>query len=288
MASQQLSKAERRQLKQAKRKGKNQQNSLSRNPQDMNNSQPLWADFQRGRNRQPFEPLNRAQRQFVSLIEAKKVAIATGAAGTGKSYVGLSMACEALEAGEIERIIVVRPLIDTEAGRIGILPGELADKIGPYFQPARDILEERLGSGQVRGLMESKRIEFSPLAFMRGTTFNDCWIIMDEGQNASSGQMKMLLTRLGRNCKLIINGDTRQCDLPAGADNGLADVVKRFRQSPSVGAQNFVQADIVRDDFVKEVVMAYEGDDGSIHNRKRHPPKLQLTPASRAIDLKMH
>ncbi|MEH6625929.1 MAG: PhoH family protein [Motiliproteus sp.] len=287
MASQQLSRAERRQLKQAKRKEKNH-TQLSRNPQEMEHSQPLWANFQRGRNRQPFAPLNRSQRQFVALIESKKVAIATGAAGTGKSYVGLSLACEALEAREIERIIVVRPLIDTEAGRIGILPGELADKIGPYFQPARDILEERLGSGQVRGLMESKRIEFSPLAFMRGTTFNDCWIIMDEGQNASIGQMKMLLTRLGRNCKLIINGDTRQCDLPAGADNGLADVVHRFRQSPSVGAQNFVQADIVRDDFVKEVVMAYEGDDGSIQNNKRQPPKLQLTSAARSIDLKMH
>ncbi|MCW8886200.1 MAG: PhoH family protein [Motiliproteus sp.] len=284
MANQQLSRAERRQMKQSRRKEKKQQSRM--HPENETN-QPLWANFRRGRCSQPFQPLNRTQRQFAALIESKKVAIATGAAGTGKSYVGLAMACEALEAGEIERIIVVRPLIDSEEGRIGILPGELNDKIGPYFQPARDILEERMGSGQVKGLIESKRIEFSPLAFMRGTTFNDCWIIMDEGQNASAGQMKMLLTRLGRNSKLIINGDTRQCDLPVGGESGLADVVKRFRNSPSVGVQNFVQADIVRDDFVKEVVLAYEGNDGSVEPI-RQPPKLQLTPVSGVIDRKVH
>lgn len=227
-------------------------------------NEPQVQNYSQTFDRKPFEPLNQAQGQYATFISSKKVTFGTGSAGTGKSYVALAMAAEALKAGEIDRIVVVRPLVDTEDDKVGTLPGEIDEKIAPYFQPARDILCERLGAGQVQGLEKAGRIQFTPLAFLRGTTFKNCWVILDEGQNTTVTQMKMLLTRLGRKAKLIINGDTRQCDLPDNITSGLDDAVSRFKNNPRFGMQRFMQADIVRDAFVIDVVVAYEGHDGSL------------------------
>lgn len=224
---------------------------------------PVVQDYAPRRTVKPFSALNLPQGQYASKIVSKKVTFGVGAAGTGKSYVALSLAAEALTAGKIERIVVVRPLVDAEDDRVGTLPGEMDEKIAPYFAPALDILEERLGKSHVSGLIKSGRIQFTPLAFLRGTTFKSCWIILDEGQNTTVGQMKLLLTRLGHGSKLIVNGDTAQCDLPGNVKSGLADAVARFGKNPNVGIQEFLQADIVRDDFVREVIIAYEGCDGS-------------------------
>ena len=224
---------------------------------------PMIQDYAVQRNTAPFEPMNEAQGQYASLIQSRRVVFGTGAAGTGKSYVALALAVEALQRGVIQRIVVTRPLV--EAGEeVGTLPGELDEKIAPYFAPARDILIERLGRGHFEGLLKAGRIQFTPLAFLRGTTFTKAWVILDEGQNTSVVQMKMLLTRLGRDSKLIINGDTNQCDLPKNVTSGLTDALKRFAKSKNIGKQHFLQADIVRDPFVVEVIQAYEGDDGSI------------------------
>jgi len=214
--------------------------------------------------RRPFAPLNQAQGQYASFIVSKKVTFGIGSAGTGKSYVALAMAAEELAAGNIDRIIVVRPLVDAEDDKVGTLPGEMDEKIAPYFQPARDILCERLGAGQVQGLTKSGRIQFTPLAFLRGTTFKRCWVVLDEGQNTTVTQMKMLLTRLGPESKLIVNGDTRQIDLSDKIESGLIHATRIFKGNRNFGVQEFRQADIVRDSFVKDVVVAYEGCDGSI------------------------
>jgi phosphate starvation-inducible PhoH-like protein len=231
-----------------------------RNPEQ---AKPVVQNYSEKFNKKPFEPLNEAQGQYASQIAFKKVTFGIGSAGTGKSYVPIAMAAEQLRAGTINRIIIVRPLVDAEDGKVGTLPGEMEEKIEPYFQPAKSILSERLGAGQVQGLMKAGRIQFLPLAFLRGTTFKDCWIILDEGQNTTVSQMKMLLTRLGTGSKLIVNGDTRQVDLAPSKTSGLMDAVSRFKGHKSFGMQEFMQSDIVRGDFVKEVVVAYEGDDGS-------------------------
>lgn len=226
-------------------------------------TQEVIQDYMPHRSAEPFSALNEAQGAYASMIMSRKVTFGTGAAGTGKSYVALALAAETLLAGKIDRIVVVRPLVET-GEEVGILPGELEDKIAPYFTPARDILIERLGRGHFTGLMKAHRIEFLPLAYLRGTTFKNCWVILDEGQNTTKTQMKMLLTRLGSNSKLIVNGDTSQCDLDDKTPSGLTDALQRLRKSKNVGKHHFMQSDIVRDDFVKEVIVAYEGSDGSL------------------------
>lgn len=220
---------------------------------------PVIQDFEIRATGKRFEPITIPQAHMQQFIEEKRCTLAVGAAGTGKTHVALALAAEALMAGEIERIIVIRPLIDAEEDRVGTLPGEMDEKIAPYFQPARDLLNECLGVGHVNGLEKAGRIVFAPLAFLRGSTFKNCRIIIDEAQNCTVKQFKLMLTRMGRGCKLIACGDTAQSDLPDGVESGLLDAAFRFRKDRQFGIQEFFSEDCVRDPFVRNVIEGYEG-----------------------------
>lgn len=211
--------------------------------------------------RAELRPLNEAQRRYDALILANTITFGIGPAGTGKTWWAAARAAEALRAGEIERIIVTRPACEADDEKMGFLPGELEEKYEPFFRPVKDALEERLGSGQLEYMIKAKIIEARPLAYLRGATLKNAWILADEMQNATKNQMKLLLTRIGENAKCIINGDPRQCDLPDRSKSGLEDAVDRLRHIKSVGSVRFTTADIVRSGICQEIVEAYEEDD---------------------------
>ena len=169
------------------------------------------------------------------------------------------LAAEALEKRQIVKIVVTRPAV--EAGEsLGFMPGEMDEKYEPYFRPVRDALEEYFGSGALEYYMKSGIVEARPLAFLRGATIKDSWLIADEMQNATPTQMKMLLTRIGENSKFILNGDPSQCDLPASVRCGLTDALNRLRKIGGLNTVVFGQDDIVRSGIVQEIVRAYETD----------------------------
>ena len=204
----------------------------------------------------PLQPRNPAQKRFITAIRNHCLTFGTGPAGTGKSYCAVALAAEYLEAGKIERIILTRPAV--EAGEhLGFLPGELNDKFAVYIDPFRDILNERLGRGAVDYCVRHDRIVAAPLAYMRGKTFNDkTFVIMEEAQNSTVTQMKMFLTRLGEDCKVVINGDVKQSDIRT--KNGLADAVERVAGLPNIYIHEFDQADIVRSGLVRQLIDRYE------------------------------
>ena len=206
-----------------------------------------------------LKPRNDRQARYLNQLRHETLTFGLGAAGTGKTYLAAFVAGDLLEAGVVDRIIVTRPIV--EAGEnLGFLPGDVMDKIGPYFVPIYEALCERLGSGQVQGMMASKRIEFVPFAFMRGRTFKNAFVILDEAQNTTPSQMKMFLTRAGERSKLSVNGDLLQSDIPG--TNGLQDAVNRFRGKNGVGVTVFKREDVVRSTLAAIAVDAYEGDDG--------------------------
>ncbi|MCK1543279.1 PhoH family protein [Bradyrhizobium sp. 179] len=207
--------------------------------------------------RAPLKPLTEAQRLYGAAIRASRVTFGIGPAGTGKTWFAAALAAEALLAGEIERIIITRPAQEAADEKMGFLPGELDEKIEPYFRPVRDALEERLGSGQLEYLIKSKTIEVRPLAFLRGATFKRAMIIADEMQNSTVTGMKMLLTRMGEGSTMVVNGDPDQCDLPDPAKSGLLDAIDRLKHVQCVSAIHFGVEDIVRDSVVQEIVEAY-------------------------------
>ena len=208
------------------------------------------------RSHQPLEAKNPAQKKYISAIKNNCLTFGIGPAGTGKSYCAAALAAEALENGRIERIILTRPAV--EAGeQLGFLPGALDDKFAVYIDVFRDILNERLGSGAVDYNLRHGRIVAAPLAFMRGKTFSsDTFVILDEAQNTSVEQMKMFLTRIGENCKVVVNGDINQSDIRR--PNGLADAVKRVGGVPGVHVHRFDRDDIVRSGLVRALIDRYE------------------------------
>ena len=206
-----------------------------------------------------IKPLNEAQHRYMNSIKAHQVTLGIGPAGTGKTWLAAMLAAEALEKHHIEKIVVTRPAV--EAGEsLGFLPGEMDEKYEPYFRPVRDALEEYFGSGTLEYYMKAGIVEARPLAFLRGATIKDAWLIADEMQNATPTQMKMLLTRIGENSKFIINGDPSQCDLPASVNSGLTDALSRLKKIGGINAVAFEQKDIVRSGIVQEIVRAYESD----------------------------
>lgn len=208
----------------------------------------------------PVRPMNDAQHDYYDAIRTAEITFGVGPAGTGKTWLAAMMAAEALEAGEIERIVVTRPAV--EAGEsLGFLPGELHEKYEPYLRPVRDALEEKFGAGKFNYLMEHGRIEARPLGLIRGATVKNAWLIADEMQNASVKQFKMLLSRIGEGSKFVINGDPRQTDLPAG-QSGLMDAVKRLGKVPGIRMVNFTSKDIVRSGMCMKIIQAYENDEG--------------------------
>jgi phosphate starvation-inducible PhoH-like protein len=202
-------------------------------------------------------PRTDGQARYMRSLRDQELVFCIGPAGTGKTYLAVAMAVSALRRGLIKKIVLVRPAV--EAGEhLGFLPGDLEAKINPYLRPLLDALHDLMDYDQIRRYMGNDLIEIAPLAYMRGRTLNDAIIILDEGQNATVPQMKMFLTRMGQNARIVVTGDTTQVDLPPGTISGLADAVERLRSVPGVGIVTLNKLDIVRHPLVQAIVNAYE------------------------------
>ena len=197
------------------------------------------------------------QKQYVDAIRDNTCVFAVGPAGTGKTYLAIAMAVVALKNKEIEKIILTRPAV--EAGeKLGFLPGDLAQKVDPYLRPLYDALHEMLGVDAYQRLVERGAVEVAPLAYMRGRTLNDAFIILDEAQNTTSEQMKMFLTRMGMGSKMVITGDVTQIDLPTGKRSGLVEALEVLRGVDDIGIVRLSHRDVVRHELVQAIVRAYE------------------------------
>lgn len=207
-----------------------------------------------------IKPRNHNQAEYVRAILTHDVNFGVGPAGTGKTYLAVACAVDALERQEIRRILLTRPAV--EAGeKLGFLPGDLAQKVDPYLRPLYDALFEMLGFEKVEKLIERNVIEVAPLAYMRGRTLNDAFIILDESQNTTCEQMKMFLTRIGFNSRAVITGDITQVDLPRGQKSGLRHVIEVLKDVEDVSFTFFQASDVVRHPVVQRIVQAYEAFD---------------------------
>ncbi|MCC8174833.1 MAG: PhoH family protein [Bacteroidales bacterium] len=210
-----------------------------------------------GVNGRPIQARNQHQRDLVEACQQNDLTFALGPAGTGKTYVAIALAVRALKNREVKRVILSRPAV--EAGeKLGFLPGDMKDKIDPYLQPLYDALEDMVPAMKLKEYMESKTIQIAPLAFMRGRTLNDAVIILDEAQNTTTHQIKMFLTRLGMNGKMIITGDVTQIDLPRSVPSGLIHALRVLKDVPGIGRVEFDKKDIVRHSLVQRIVEAYK------------------------------
>ena len=207
----------------------------------------------------------RNQKDYLANIHAQDLTFGIGPAGTGKTYLAVACAVEALQADKIRRIILVRPAV--EAGeRLGFLPGDLTQKVDPYLRPMYDALYEMLGFDRVARFIERNVIEVAPLAFMRGRSLNDSFIILDEAQNTTPEQMKMFLTRIGFGSRAVVTGDVTQTDLPAGKPSGLKHVINILKNTDGVAFTFFEAADVVRHPLVQRIVKAYEAHAPADHS----------------------
>jgi phosphate starvation-inducible PhoH-like protein len=212
---------------------------------------------QRNFGKKPVAPKSGNQRRYVEAIERHDLVIGIGPAGTGKTYLAVAMAVSALLGKRVSRIVLTRPAV--EAGeRLGYLPGTLQEKVDPYLRPLYDALYDMLEVEKVEKLLERSVIEVAPLAFMRGRTLNDSFIIMDEAQNSTPEQMKMILTRQGFNSKMVVTGDVTQIDLPSGKRSGLLEAVEVLRGVEGIRFVYFDERDVVRHTLVQRIVKAYE------------------------------
>ena len=205
----------------------------------------------------PVKPKTLGQKAYVDAINKNTVTIGVGPAGTGKTYLAVAMAVNAFRAKQINRIILTRPAV--EAGeKLGFLPGDLQQKVDPYLRPLYDALFDMLGAESFQRCQERGDIEVAPLAYMRGRTLDDSFIILDEAQNTTSEQMKMFLTRLGYNSKAVVTGDITQIDLPDGKKSGLKEVVNILKNIDDIAIVKFSDRDVVRHRLVQEIIKAYE------------------------------
>ena len=199
----------------------------------------------------------KGQKAYVDLLQANEVVFGLGPAGTGKTYVAVAKAVESLKKREVERIILSRPAV--EAGeRLGFLPGDMKEKVDPYLRPLYDALYDMMPADKVDRMLTSGEIEIAPLAFMRGRTLSESYVIIDEAQNTTPVQMKMVLTRLGQNSRMVITGDLSQIDLPHGQPSGLADAVGLLENVDGIGIIHLSGADVVRHPVVARILRAYE------------------------------
>ncbi|MCY3564678.1 MAG: PhoH family protein [Gammaproteobacteria bacterium] len=209
-----------------------------------------------------IKPRSKQQAAYVNGIERQDLNFSIGPAGTGKTYLAVACAVQALVSERVNRIVLVRPAV--EAGeKLGFLPGDLIQKIDPYLRPLYDALYEMLGFEKVNRLVEKNVIEVAPLAYMRGRTLNESFIILDESQNATTAQMKMFLTRIGVSSRVVVTGDITQIDLPAGTRSGLVQATQVLRDVDGIGFTWFTSRDVVRHRLVQSIVEAYEGFDQS-------------------------
>ena len=199
-----------------------------------------------------IKPKSIGQKVLVDAIDAKNLVLALGPAGTGKTYLAIAKAVEALEAGKIGRIVLSRPAIDAGES-IGYLPGDVEDKLAPYLRPLYDALSDRLSMKRVRALISEGAIEIAPVGYMRGRTLNNAFVVIDEAQNCTYGQLKMLLTRLGWNSTMVVTGDPAQSDLLPGM-SGLADVAEKFESVSNIAVVRLQDVDIVRHPLVAEML----------------------------------
>ena len=205
----------------------------------------------------PIRSKTLGQRAYVEAVRKHELTLAVGPAGTGKTYLAMAMAVVALKAKEVERIVLTRPTV--EAGeKLGFLPGDMTQKVDPYLRPLYDALHELMGADSYLRLAERGTVEVAPLAFMRGRTLSDAFIILDEAQNATSEQMKMFLTRLGANSRCIVTGDVSQTDLPKDKKSGLVEAVNVLRNVEGVAIVELTARDVVRHELVQRIVQAYE------------------------------
>lgn len=205
----------------------------------------------------PIKPKTLGQKQYIDMIREKMIVFGIGPAGTGKTYLAMAMAVNAFKKNEVERIILTRPAI--EAGeKLGFLPGDLQSKVDPYLRPLYDALFEIMGAESFNINLEKGLIEVAPLAYMRGRTLDNAFIILDEAQNTTPSQMKMFLTRIGFGSKVIVTGDGSQKDLPPNVKSGLDEAVKILKDIPEIGFNKFSTRDVVRHPLVQRIVKAYE------------------------------
>ena len=211
--------------------------------------------------RKMVEPRTDAQKAYVRALYDNELAFGIGPAGTGKTYLAVAVGVSMFLAGHVDKIILSRPAV--EAGeRIGFLPGDMKEKVDPYMQPLYDALNDFLPGKQVAKMIEEKVIEIAPLAFMRGRTLANAFVVLDEAQNATSMQMKMFLTRLGEGSRMVITGDRTQIDLPRGVTSGLHEAERLLGNIPSIAFTYFTSKDVVRHPLVARIIEAYEADEG--------------------------
>ena len=202
-------------------------------------------------------PRTKNQNIYFQLLKSKNIVFAIGPAGTGKTYIAVAKAVSELQEGKVNKIILSRPAV--EAGeKLGYLPGDLKEKVDPYLRPIYDALYSMLPFEQVEKKIANNIIEIAPIAFMRGRTLEDCFIILDEAQNTTKTQMKMFLTRLGKNSKMVISGDITQIDLISEKDSGLKDALKKLKKINDIGIVELSERDVVRHELVKKIINAYE------------------------------
>ena len=199
------------------------------------------------------------QKMYVNTIRKRDIVFGVGPAGTGKTYIAVVLAVTALKEGQVKRIVLTRPAV--EAGEsLGFLPGDLQEKVDPYLRPLYDALNDVLGPDQVAKSLERGLIEIAPLAYMRGRTLDDSYIILDEAQNTTPEQMKMFLTRLGFGSKMVITGDITQIDLPRGKSSGLVEAIRILNGIDEIGFIHFAEQDVVRHSLVQRIITAYNSD----------------------------
>jgi len=210
-----------------------------------------------GTRKKTVEPRTLAQQTYVKALYQNELAFGIGPAGTGKTYLAVAVAVNQMINGHVDKIILSRPAV--EAGeRLGFLPGDMKDKVDPYMQPLYDALNDFLPGKQLQKLMEEKTIEIAPLAFMRGRTLSNAYVVLDEAQNATSMQMKMFLTRLGQGSRMVITGDRTQVDLPRGVTSGLSDAERILKDIKGISFNYFTVKDVVRHHMVAKIIEAYE------------------------------
>jgi phosphate starvation-inducible PhoH-like protein len=215
-----------------------------------------------------IRPRTLGQARYVAMIRERDIVLAIGPAGTGKTYLAVASAVEALKRRAVRKIVLVRPAV--EAGEsLGFLPGDLQAKINPYLRPLLDALHEMIDHDQIKLLMEQDVIEVIPLAYMRGRTLNEAFIILDEAQNTTVAQMKMFLTRMGESSKIVIAGDVTQVDLPKPTRSGLLDALTRLEHIEGIGITRLHNSDIVRHRLVQEIVQAYDDEHAGPRRKSR-------------------
>ncbi len=212
--------------------------------------------------KKPIEPRTEAQKAYVANLFAHELGFGIGPAGTGKTYLAVAVGVTMFISGAVEKIVLSRPAV--EAGeRLGFLPGDMKEKVDPYMQPLYDALNDFLPAKQVEKLIQEKRIEIAPLAFMRGRTLSNAFVVLDEAQNATAMQMKMFLTRLGEGSRMVITGDRTQVDLPRGTTSGLAEAERILKGVKGVSFNYFTAKDVVRHPLVARIIEAWDKDEAA-------------------------